>query len=129
LIETIREGCPRIILRYEDNHLADFFNKNIFAGKPELFWESYSLTSSINENFGGLHDEPPCIPDRYQSIYRQGLYVKIKNNCKLRVDAPGALHHVIFRGIERRKIFRIDYDRNNFLMGIENRFELIDQSA
>jgi len=34
---------------------------------------------------------------------------------KARVDAPGALHHVIVRGIERRKIFRSDYDRKNFL--------------
>jgi REP element-mobilizing transposase RayT len=34
---------------------------------------------------------------------------------KARIDAPGALHHVIIRGIERRKIFRSDYDRNNFL--------------
>jgi len=34
---------------------------------------------------------------------------------KARIDAPGALHHVIIRGIERRKIFRSDYDRSNFL--------------
>jgi len=34
---------------------------------------------------------------------------------KSRIDAPGALHHVIVRGIERRKIFRSDYDRKNFL--------------
>lgn len=34
---------------------------------------------------------------------------------KARIDATGALHHVIIRGIERRKIFRSDYDRKNFL--------------
>jgi putative transposase len=34
---------------------------------------------------------------------------------KGRIDAPGALHHVIIRGIERRKIFRSDLDRSNFL--------------
>jgi REP element-mobilizing transposase RayT len=34
---------------------------------------------------------------------------------KARIDAPGALHHVIFRGIERRKIFRDNKDRDNFL--------------
>ena len=34
---------------------------------------------------------------------------------KARIDAPGALHHVIIRGIERRKIFRSDYDRENFV--------------
>jgi len=34
---------------------------------------------------------------------------------KARIDAPGALHHIIVRGIERRKIFDDDIDRNNFL--------------
>jgi REP element-mobilizing transposase RayT len=34
---------------------------------------------------------------------------------KSRIDAPGALHHIIARGIERRKIFQDDHDRNNFL--------------
>ncbi len=32
-----------------------------------------------------------------------------------RIDTPGALHHIIVRGIERRKIFRDDQDRYNFL--------------
>lgn len=32
-----------------------------------------------------------------------------------RIDAPGALHHIIFRGIDRRKIFQDDVDRDNFL--------------
>lgn len=32
-----------------------------------------------------------------------------------RIDAPGALHHIIVRGIERKKIFRSDYDRENFV--------------
>jgi putative transposase len=35
---------------------------------------------------------------------------------RARIDAPGALHHVICRGIERRKIFREDSDRDDFLM-------------
>ncbi len=34
---------------------------------------------------------------------------------KARIDAPGALHHVIVRGIERKKIFRSDSDRKNFV--------------
>ncbi len=34
---------------------------------------------------------------------------------KARIDAPGALHHIIVRGIERRKIFYDDSDRENFL--------------
>jgi putative transposase len=32
-----------------------------------------------------------------------------------RIDAPGALHHIIVRGIERRKIFNDDKDRYDFL--------------
>lgn len=32
-----------------------------------------------------------------------------------RIDAPGALHHIIVRGIERRKIFIDDQDRHTFL--------------
>lgn len=34
---------------------------------------------------------------------------------KSRIDAPGALHHIIARGIERSKIFQDSKDRNNFL--------------
>ncbi len=32
-----------------------------------------------------------------------------------RLDAPGVLHHIMIRGIERRKIFRNDKDREDFL--------------
>ena len=32
-----------------------------------------------------------------------------------RLDAPGTLHHVMVRGIERRAIFRDDRDRADFL--------------
>jgi putative transposase len=32
-----------------------------------------------------------------------------------RIDAPGALHHVILRGIERKAIFKDDMDRDDFL--------------
>lgn len=32
-----------------------------------------------------------------------------------RLDAPGVLHHVIIRGIERRKIFKDDQDREDLL--------------
>src|SRR5512139_175527 len=34
---------------------------------------------------------------------------------KARLDAPGALHHIVVRGIERRKIFYDDNDRDDFL--------------
>ena len=32
-----------------------------------------------------------------------------------RLDAPGVLHHIIIRGIERRAIFKDDFDRENFV--------------
>ncbi len=32
-----------------------------------------------------------------------------------RLDAPGVIHHVIIRGIERRKIFRDNKDRNDMM--------------
>ena len=32
-----------------------------------------------------------------------------------RLDAPGVIHHVIIRGIERRKIFRDNKDRNDMI--------------
>jgi putative transposase len=38
---------------------------------------------------------------------------------KARLDAPGVLHHVIIRGIERRNIFRDDKDRDNFIERLE----------
>ena len=34
---------------------------------------------------------------------------------KARIDAPGALHHIIIRGIEKRKIFEDDNDRYQFI--------------
>ena len=34
---------------------------------------------------------------------------------KARIDAPGALHHIIIRGIERKAIFYDNVDRENFL--------------
>ena len=32
-----------------------------------------------------------------------------------RLDTPGLLNHVMIRGIERRKIFKDDKDRENFI--------------
>lgn len=37
-----------------------------------------------------------------------------------RLDAPGVLHHVIGRGIEKQKIFQDDRDRNDFLYRLAN---------
>jgi putative transposase len=38
---------------------------------------------------------------------------------KARIDAAGALHHLMVRGIERRAIFRDDLDRDRFLERLE----------
>jgi hypothetical protein len=35
---------------------------------------------------------------------------------KSRIDAPGALQHVIARGINRQRIFQDDADKNSFLV-------------
>ena len=32
-----------------------------------------------------------------------------------RIDPPGALHHIIVRGIDRYKIFKDDADRESFV--------------
>ena len=37
-----------------------------------------------------------------------------------RLDAPGVLHHIMIRGIERRKIFRNNKDREDFLDRLTN---------
>jgi REP element-mobilizing transposase RayT len=34
---------------------------------------------------------------------------------KARIDAPGALHHIIVRGIDRSAIFREDHDCDQYL--------------
>jgi REP element-mobilizing transposase RayT len=46
---------------------------------------------------------------------------------KTRIDAPGALHHIICRGIERKRIFRDDKDRDSFLGRLGN--ILVDSST
>jgi hypothetical protein len=43
-----------------------------------------------------------------------------------RLDAPGILHHVIGRGIERKKIFFNDTDRSDF---IDRLAELVEEGA
>jgi len=34
---------------------------------------------------------------------------------KARINATGAIHHIIIRRIEQKKVFRNDADRDNFL--------------
>ncbi len=42
---------------------------------------------------------------------------------KARIDAPGALHHIMARGIEGRPIFKSDHDRNDFIERFVNIIE------
>jgi hypothetical protein len=42
---------------------------------------------------------------------------------KARIDATGALHRIIARGIERRKIFNDDHDRDSFPIRLAAIFE------
>lgn len=39
---------------------------------------------------------------------------------KARIDSPGALHHIIVRGIEKRNIFKDNSDRQNFIERLGN---------
>jgi putative transposase len=34
---------------------------------------------------------------------------------RARIDAPGALHHIVIRGIEGKAIFKDDTDREDFI--------------
>ena len=46
-----------------------------------------------------------------------------------RIDAPGALHHIVIRGIERRGIFGDDKDRKDFLERLSGLLQEVDRSA
>ena len=46
-----------------------------------------------------------------------------------RIDAPGALHHIVIRGIERRGIFEDDKDRIDFLGRLSGLLQEKDRSA
>ena len=69
------------------------------------------------------------------AVYHVGKYKKYNDDEKLtkisdhiktnmarksRIDAPGALHHIIVRGIERRSIFVDAQDYQNFLNRLGN---------
>jgi len=47
--------------------------------------------------------------------YISNKFGEIEMPRKARLDAPGTLHHVIIRGIERRPIVNDDKDRENFV--------------
>ena len=46
-----------------------------------------------------------------------------------RIDAPGALHHIVIRGIERSGIFEDDEDRIDFLERLSGLLQEVDRSA
>ena len=48
---------------------------------------------------------------------------------KVRIDAPGALHHIVIRGIERKAIFKDDTDREDFIERLSMGFGLLVTSA
>jgi len=48
------------------------------------------------------------------------FYYKRDTPRRSRIDAPGALHHIIVRGIERKTIFKDDADKDNFLERLKN---------
>jgi len=58
-----------------------------------------------------------CISIRIYECYRMSM------PRKARIDAPGALHHIICRGIEQRRIFGNDADRENLLERLGNILE------
>ncbi len=62
-------------------------------------WQNYS---------GGR----PCI---YAFLFVRMYDISAGMPRKARIDAPGALHHIIGRGTARRKVFLDDDDRDNFV--------------
>ena len=47
------------------------------------------------------------------NLFKKRHHIEMPRQARL--DAPGVIHHVMARGIERRKIFRDDPDREEFL--------------
>jgi hypothetical protein len=48
---------------------------------------------------------------------------------KAHIDAPGALHHIIVMGIERKAIFENDKDREDFIERLSRLLEETDADA
>ena len=69
-----------------------------------------------------IHHTPVPSPqgqsvNRDVASYDSSCYASPAMPRQARLDAPGVLHHVMVRGIERRAIFRDDTDRADFVMG------------
>ena len=48
---------------------------------------------------------------------------------RARIDAPGALHHIVIRGIERKAIFKDDTDREDFIERLSRLLQEMDADA
>ena len=48
---------------------------------------------------------------------------------RARIDAPGALHHIVIRGIEGKAIFKDDTDREDFIERLSRLLQEMDADA
>ena len=76
---------------------------------------------------GGIQQETGLLPPEIGLVQSSGTFVQkvLDVQCLIRdsevmsrlarLDAPGVLHHVMGRGIERKKIFFSDIDRKDFI--------------
>ena len=65
-----------------------------------------------------VNGQRDALGHRGYSLYKlpmDGMWYKIHMLRKVRIDALVLLQHVIIRGIEHRKIFKDNKDRDNFL--------------
>jgi REP element-mobilizing transposase RayT len=68
----------------------------------------------INSSLNGLIDKKRDGVDFLRYFYKLLCYGEYMPR-KARIDAPGALQHIICRGIERRNIYIDNADKNNFV--------------
>ena len=106
--EIYRPGAEYMM--YRNDKQKDILDATIQAGKELVETRRVSLETlarieqPLTNNVSDFAKIANCWWKTCISMPRQS-----------RIDAPGALHHVIVRGIERRNIFRDDQDRYNFL--------------
>src|SRR3990172_516090 len=62
LVETAKQGIPRIDERDQNHGAAGFLDKHLIALEAKLFGKPYSLALPILKQFGGFHFRHP---DRY----------------------------------------------------------------
>ena len=91
-----------------------------YMGKPtgigciapwSIYW-TWAHNIRVNEDCMGRRGRVLMYIDWKDSICLLFLFGMAR---KARIDATGTLHHIIVRGIERRKIFWDDADRDSFV--------------